>query len=125
EKWSATDLPVIIATAKQESEDIVEGLKAGANDYVTKPLDMPVVLARVQSQLSLKRAVAEIRRLEESLEQRNRDLEAVNQHLASANTRMQQDLRAAARIQESMLPGALPQHAAARFAWFFRPCVEI
>ena len=46
ESWSAADLPVIIATAKDESEDIVEGLKAGANDYITKPLDLPVVLAR-------------------------------------------------------------------------------
>src|SRR5436190_10775060 len=53
ETWSPADLPVIIATAKDESDDIVDGLKAGANDYVTKPLDLPVVLARIQTQLSL------------------------------------------------------------------------
>ena len=54
EFYSATDLPIIMATAKSENEDIVEALKLGANDYVTKPLNFPVVLARVGTQLSLK-----------------------------------------------------------------------
>ena len=64
--FSASDLPIIMATAKDESSDIVEALKLGANDYVTKPLDFPVVLARVETQLSLKRAtdsLAEANRL--------------------------------------------------------------
>ena len=47
-----TNLPVIMATAKDESEDIVRALKLGANDYVTKPIDFPVLLARVQTQLT-------------------------------------------------------------------------
>lgn len=54
-KHSVADLPVIMATAKDHSEDIVYALKLGANDYVTKPIDFPVVLARIQTQLSLKR----------------------------------------------------------------------
>jgi len=62
---SVADLPIIMATAKDDSEDIVEALKLGANDYVTKPLDFPVVLARVETQLSLKKA-------KEQLEMRNR-----------------------------------------------------
>ncbi|MCB1032433.1 MAG: response regulator [Acidobacteria bacterium] len=51
---SAQDLPIIMATAKDGSDDMVEALDAGANDYVTKPLDFPVVLARVQAQLRSK-----------------------------------------------------------------------
>src|SRR5262245_27205617 len=39
---SLIDLPIIMVTAKGESEDIVEALELGANDYVTKPLDFPV-----------------------------------------------------------------------------------
>jgi class 3 adenylate cyclase/CheY-like chemotaxis protein len=70
--YSMADLPVIMATAKDQSEDIVEALKLGANDYVTKPLDFPVVLARVQTQLTLKRQKDEIHRLVENLEVRNR-----------------------------------------------------
>ena len=61
EKYSVADLPVIMATAKDQSEDIVTALRLGANDYVTKPLDFPVVLARTETQLSLKRAMEEIR----------------------------------------------------------------
>src|SRR6516225_8780603 len=41
------DLPIIMVTAKGESEDMVEAFELGANDYVTKPLDFPVVLARI------------------------------------------------------------------------------
>jgi adenylate cyclase len=47
-------------------------LQLGANDYVTKPLDFPVVLARTQTQLALKRAMEEIQRLAGQLEARNR-----------------------------------------------------
>src|SRR5688572_20337674 len=72
EHYSVADLPVIMATAKDQSEDMVTALKLGANDYVTKPLDFPVVLARTQTQLSLRRAVADIQRLATQLELRNR-----------------------------------------------------
>jgi adenylate cyclase len=70
------DLPVIMATAKDQSGDIVEALKLGANDYITKPLDFPVVLARVETQLSLKRAKAEIQQLAEQLVVRNQFIRA-------------------------------------------------
>src|SRR5262245_13290851 len=45
---SLIDLPIIMVTARGESEEIVEALELGANDYVTKPLDLPVVLARIR-----------------------------------------------------------------------------
>src|SRR5919109_3072735 len=72
QRYSVADLPVIMATAKDQSEDIVAALKLGANDYVTKPLDFPVVLARTETQLALKRAMEEIQRLAAQLELRNR-----------------------------------------------------
>ncbi len=40
-----------MATAKTDSDDVVTALDLGANDYVTKPIDFPVVLARVNAQL--------------------------------------------------------------------------
>ncbi len=45
------ELPVIMATARDESEDMVRAFKMGANDYVTKPLDMDVVAVRIRAQL--------------------------------------------------------------------------
>lgn len=68
---SRADLPIIMATAKDQSDDIVEALKLGANDYVTKPIDFPVCLARVQSQLALKHAQDQVKRLNAGLARRN------------------------------------------------------
>src|SRR6516162_2122049 len=58
---SLLDLPIIMVTARGESEDIVEALELGANDYLTKPLDFPIVLARIRTQLALKRAEEALR----------------------------------------------------------------
>jgi class 3 adenylate cyclase len=70
-KYSDTDLPIIMATAMNQGEDVVQAFKLGANDYVTKPLDFPVVLVRTETQLSRKSAVQEIQRLARELELRN------------------------------------------------------
>ena len=115
---AATQLPVIMVTAKDQSEDIVEALKLGASDYVTKPIDFPVVQARIETQLALKRAVDEISRLEQDLARRNEELE-------SANTRMRRDLAAAARVQQSLLPTAVSALSEAGVAWAYRPCDEL
>lgn len=60
----ADDLPVIMVTAKTQSEDLVEAFNLGANDYVTKPIDFPVAVARIKTQLSSKRAQAALRESE-------------------------------------------------------------
>ncbi len=52
--YSIADLPIIMATAKNQSGDVIEALKLGANDYITKPIDFPVLLARLQTHLNLK-----------------------------------------------------------------------
>ena len=43
--------PIIMLTAAAEDEDTVQGLEAGANDYVTKPYKFAVLLARIRAQL--------------------------------------------------------------------------
>ncbi len=55
-KRSIAELPVIMVTARTDSEDVVEALSLGANDYVTKPVDFPVVLARIGSHLRTRTA---------------------------------------------------------------------
>jgi len=59
EAHSASELPVIMVTAKAQSDDMVEALGQGANDYVTKPIDFPVALARIQAQLRIRRPAAD------------------------------------------------------------------
>ena len=48
---SFSNIPIILLTAKSETEDTVTGLNAGADDYITKPFVPAEVLARVRSQL--------------------------------------------------------------------------
>ena len=93
-----------MATAKDESSDIVAALKLGANDYVTKPLDFPVVLARVENALARKRAA---------------------EALKAANERMQRDLEAAARVQQALLPQKAPLVEGVEFGWLYQPCDEL
>jgi putative two-component system response regulator len=69
QSYSASELPVVMATAKRDTQDVVEALRLGANDYVVKPLDFPVVLARVQTHL-------EMCRRHKALKQRANELEA-------------------------------------------------
>ncbi len=65
ESYSPTDLPIIMVTAKNQSDDIVKALEMGANDYLTKPIDFPVALARISTQLSHKNAQEALRESEE------------------------------------------------------------
>ena len=47
-------VPIILVTAKAESNDVVEGLDAGADEYLTKPIDQKALVARVKALLRLK-----------------------------------------------------------------------
>lgn len=59
-RHSPAQLPIIMVSASSDSSQVVEALNLGANDYVTKPVNLPVTLARVQSQLARRReAVAQ------------------------------------------------------------------
>ena len=65
EAYSPIELPIIMVTAKNQSDDIVKALEMGANDYLTKPIDFPVALARIGTQLSHKNAQEALRESEE------------------------------------------------------------
>jgi len=53
---AAAELPVIMLTVRSRVPDLVEGLSSGANDYLTKPFSKDELVARVETQLKLKRA---------------------------------------------------------------------
>jgi diguanylate cyclase (GGDEF)-like protein len=56
ETRSISDLPIIMVTANDGPQDTVEALDLGANDYVTKPIEVSVALARIRTQLTSRRA---------------------------------------------------------------------
>jgi len=45
------DLPIIMLTARSERDTILEGFESGADDYITKPFDLDLLLARIQARL--------------------------------------------------------------------------
>lgn len=53
EKFPAHELPILLLTAKNQVDDLVTGLNAGANDYLTKPISKNELLARIQTHLKL------------------------------------------------------------------------
>src|SRR5699024_876106 len=46
-----SDVPIIMVTARAQQEDIVKGLKIGADDYITKPFNEKELLARIEALL--------------------------------------------------------------------------
>ena len=71
-------IPVIFITARTDRTDERQGLELGAVDYVTKPISVPVVLARVRTQLAL---YTQQRTLEETVRNRTQQLAETNQRL--------------------------------------------
>jgi len=67
-------IPIILQTALDSTEHKVEGLDAGADDYITKPINFAELEARVKSMLRIKR-------LQDALEERERELSEVNARL--------------------------------------------
>ena len=68
--WQTSSLPVIMVTARAESEAVVEALDAGADDYVTKPIDFEVLRARIETQLVKQRSSKQLLQVNAALDER-------------------------------------------------------
>ncbi len=111
ERFSREQLPVIMATAKDSRTDVVLALQCGANDYVTKPLDLKVLLARVNVHVILERTM--------------QSLKQANQQLKISNDQIQSDLTIAAEVQQSRLPSKSLKFHGCNVAWEYRPCDKL
>lgn len=83
-------IPVIFLTAKGDRDAVVRGFESGGVDYIVKPFDAEVLLARVQTQTTLSRLS---RKLQQTLNERT-------QRLRQANQRLQELSLELARIEE-------------------------
>lgn len=93
-------LPVIMVTARTEVLDIVSALQMGANDYITKPVEFSIALARVEAHVARRRA-------EVALQNRIGDLTQLNERLEHEITERQ---RSQARIQQMTYRDSLTGH---------------
>lgn len=75
--YSSIDIPIIMATAKNEAEDIVETLKFGANDYIQKPVNIDIAEARINAQINA------VRNYRDAMEKK--EVEALNTLIATYN----------------------------------------
>ena len=55
EQYTADQLPILLLTAKTQIQDVVTGLNVGANDYLNKPIAREELIARIKTQLNLRR----------------------------------------------------------------------
>lgn len=75
------DIPVVFLTAMRDVQDEQKGLELGAEDYITKPISAPIMLARVKTQLENKRAKDFLRDknlfLEEEVKKRTKEISII------------------------------------------------
>jgi signal transduction histidine kinase/serine phosphatase RsbU (regulator of sigma subunit) len=99
EKHKPFELPVIMLTAKTREEDILLGFEAGANDYISKPVNRGVLAARVRSFIALKKAVDQHQRF----------------------VLLEEELNIATAIQRSILPPSMAGKGPVRLSAVYKP----
>ena len=83
-------IPVILVTARADAKDVIAGLEAGGDDYLTKPVDQAALMARV-------RAMLRIKALHDTVQEQARRLEDQAGELALWNKELESAGRGAAR----------------------------
>jgi sigma-B regulation protein RsbU (phosphoserine phosphatase) len=101
---------IILLTAKQEKQDLVTGMEAGADDFIRKPFNKEELRVRI-------RAGERTLQMEKMLAEQNNQLK-------EAQAALRDDLEAAAKVQRNLLPNPKEQpfaNAGYRFDWLYTP----
>jgi phosphoserine phosphatase RsbU/P len=106
--FRTAEIPVIFLTGMTGAEDKVKGLEMGAVDYITKPFDSGEVLARVRTHIKVHTLTKELLH--------------INKELIEKQNQLDDDLKAAALIQQSLLPRNIMRIENLDLAWLFNPC---
>lgn len=96
-----SDIPVVFMTARTDTQDKVQGFRAGGVDYVTKPIEPQELLARVQAQLQLRALRLRLADANADLERRVEErTAALHRELADRDRRAGENERLLAVLQE-------------------------
>jgi len=104
-------IPTIMLTGHGSEESEVRCLQAGADDFVTKPVNAAVLRARIETQLRLRSMRRQLERQNDELEEWRRNLE--------------RDLAAAQLTQQSLIPQKPPTIAGWEVAACYRPVIQV
>jgi sigma-B regulation protein RsbU (phosphoserine phosphatase) len=108
---AVAQIPAIMLTGHGSEESEVSCLQAGADDFVTKPINAAVLLARIETQLRL-------RSMRRQLERQNDELEGWRRNL-------ERDLEAARLTQQSLIPQKPPPLPGWQVATCYRPVIQV
>lgn len=97
-------VPIIVVTAMAESKDIIAGLEAGADEYLTKPVDQAALVARVKSMLRIKALHDTVQEQTARIEAQSVELEEWNQTLQTRVTEQLGELERVARLKKFLPP---------------------
>ena len=103
--------PIILLTAHAGEDHEIECFRAGADDFVSKPVSLPVLKARIETHLRLAALRAQLR-------EQNRQLEewrAIREF----------DMEAAGLVQQAIIPRHMPELSGWRFALHFQPLIQV
>src|SRR5213595_4338455 len=104
-------IPAIMLTGHGSEESEVRCLQAGADDFVTKPVNAAVLRARIETQLRVRSMRRQLERQNDELEEWRRNLE--------------RDLAAAQLTQQSLIPQKPPTIAGWDVATYYRPVIQV
>jgi class 3 adenylate cyclase/CheY-like chemotaxis protein len=97
-------IPVILVTAKSDTLDVVAGLDAGADDYLTKPVDQAALLARVRSMLRIKELHDTVQAQAEQLKGQTEQLASWNALLEKRVTDQLAEIERMTNLQRFLAP---------------------
>src|SRR5947208_14322741 len=108
---AVAQIPAIMLTAHGSEQSEVSCLQAGADDFVTKPINAAVLRARIETQLRLRSMRRQLERQNDELEEWRRNLE--------------RDLAAARLTQQSLIPQKPPLLPGWQVATHYRPVIQV
>jgi len=122
ERVRALNLPyytyMILVTSLEDAQSAVEGMDAGADDFIRKPIQLDELHARI-------RAGERILELEKKLQDNNLRLTETSNKLLAANEAIDRDLNVAVTMQLSLLPAPTSSSQGIAINWLFHPSTQL
>jgi class 3 adenylate cyclase/CheY-like chemotaxis protein len=97
-------VPVIMVTAKADPRDMVQGLEAGGDDYLTKPFEQAALVARVRSLLRIKELHDKVQQQAEKLQAQTEELSSWNEQLEARVAEQLAEIDRIGRLQRFLAP---------------------